>query len=99
ADDALASFRQALALNPENTDAAERSRAAVAGVPAHEPPAELLVELYEGALAKDPKNLAIRRRYAELCAQRKLPCARTQYEIVLRDAPGDEEAIHALKGL
>jgi hypothetical protein len=60
-------------------------------VPVSSVPSEVLVRLYEEALARDPGNDAVRRRFAELCRARGLPCALREYRELLRAHPDDAE--------
>jgi hypothetical protein len=66
-------------------------------VPVREVPAAVLVELYENALAKDPQNRLFRRKYADLCRERRLPCAKAQYGKLLEQDPNDAEVRRILE--
>lgn len=99
-EEARAAFRRAVALNPANTEARRLAEAETSAktVDTASVPSEMLVKIYEDALAKAPHDTAARRQYARLCAARGLPCARRQYEMLLQDVPGDEEARRGVEG-
>lgn len=54
-------------------------------------PSELIVQVYEKALATDPKNKNARINFALICVQRKLPCARQQLKVLLSEDPENKE--------
>lgn len=95
--EAAASWKQAATLNPANDEARARAAPAEAGAPAgavtpgagapvavDQVSSDVLVRLYEDALRQQPRNLEIRKAFAQLCEQRRLPCAEEQRK-ALRD--------------
>jgi tetratricopeptide (TPR) repeat protein len=52
-------------------------------------PTSVLVDLYEGALKREPRNRQIRKAYADICAARRLPCAKEQEEMIRRLDAGE----------
>jgi tetratricopeptide (TPR) repeat protein len=68
-------------------------------IPPSQVPAELLVRLYESALVREPGNLTVRRKFADLCRERGLPCAVKQYRKLLEADPANREIRRILEGL
>ena len=65
-------------------------------VPLDRVPSEVIVRTYEEALAREPGNRTARQKFAEFCRARRLPCALTQYEHLLREDPTNA-ALRALR--
>ena len=94
-DAARESFQRAIELNPTQVVPPAEPNAPT-GEPPRDIPADVVLKLYEEGLRRDPANVAVRRRYAELCQSRGFPCAREQYAIMLRSDPEDTEARRVL---
>lgn len=62
-------------------------------VPLDAVPSAPILRAYEERLAKEPANHVVRRKLADFCLARRLPCALTQYEHLLREAPADAELL------
>jgi hypothetical protein len=67
-------------------------------VPSDEVPTEMFLQIYEQAVALDPKNLDLRRKYARYCLEKKLSCAKPQFKLLLESDPTDSEARRVVEG-
>lgn len=84
---------------PETILAGKPRPPGASAIPVESVESNVLTRLYEEALTRQPNNRAVRRKYADLCRARKLPCARTQYEALLAQDPNDAEVRALLDAL